>query len=133
MTFRRLGARSGVALSLDGLERAAELFEYRLKPAAGDDFTLTDPFPRSDWTLTGSAFQSLDNASLYRYARKHSGETVAFLIRPLGNSAPTIDAPHYRGRVTIGPKPDLGGSAEDTTFVFEFEWSVIGEPEEVTS
>lgn len=133
MPLRRLGARSGVSILLDGLERAAELFEYRLKQDFNDDLTLVDPFAGSDWTLSGSAFQSLDGPSLYRYTRANSGRTVGFTIRPLGNAAPTPSAPHYRGKVVVGPKPDLGGSADDKTFIFEFAWFVIGEPEEVTA
>ncbi|MDQ0645664.1 hypothetical protein [Microbacterium murale] len=131
MTFQRLGSRSRPSITLDRLERAIELLDYRLAPTPGDDMTYLSPFPESEWTLEGSAYQSLDAGSLYRYAREHSGETVAFTIRPLGNAMATAYAPHYTGEVVIGPKPALGGSASARFFVFEFAWEVPDEPTEV--
>lgn len=133
MTFAKLGSRSRPSITLGGLERAVELTEYRLAPSAGDSFGLTDPFPESRWTLNGAAYQSLDSGSLYRYARDHSGETVAFTVRPLGNAAATADAPHYTGQVVVGPRPELGGSTSDRAFLFEFAWDILGEPAEVTA
>lgn len=132
MTFQRLGSRSRPSITLDGLERAIELLDYTLTPTPGESFGLGDPFPDSEWMLKGSAYQSLAVGSLYRYARDRSGETVAFTVRPLGNAAPTLDAPHYTGEVVIGPRPELGGSASDRFFVFEFAWRVLDEPAEVT-
>lgn len=131
MTFQRLGSRSRPSITLDGLERAVELLEYRLTPTPSEDYGLGDPFPESSWILRGAAYQSLDTGSLYRYAREHSGETVAFTIRPLGNATPSAQRPHYRGEVIIGPKPELGGSASERHFLFEFSWSVLEEALEV--
>ncbi|MFJ2544393.1 hypothetical protein [Microbacterium sp. NPDC087589] len=133
MSFQRLGPRSRPSITLGGLERAVELLEYRLTPTPSDAMGFTDPFADSDWTLGGAAYQSLDAGSLYRFARANSGETVPFTIRPLGNVAPSAHAPHYAGQVIVGPKPELGGAASARFFVFEFAWSVLGEPTEVTA
>lgn len=133
MNSRRLGSRSRPSITLGGLERAVELLDYRLAPTPSDDVDILSPFPASEWTLSGAAFQSLETGSLYRYARAHSGETVAFTVRPKGNSTPTANAPHYTGRVVIGPKPSLGGSASERAFRFEFVWLVPEEPLEVTA
>lgn len=132
MSFQRLGPRSRPSITLGGLERAVELLDYRLTPSPSEDVSILDPFPESEWSLRGSAYQSLDTGSLYRYAREHSGETVQFTIRPLGNAMPTAYAPHYTGEVVVGPKPELGGSASARFFVFEFAWLVPDEPVEVT-
>ncbi|MGM7677574.1 hypothetical protein [Microbacterium sp. A94] len=81
--------------------------------------------------LEGTAYQSLAEGSLWRFARDHSGERVEFVVAPHGNAEPGINQPHYRGSVVVGPKPDLGGEAEDRTFLFEFAWRVVGEVEEL--
>lgn len=128
----RLGARSRPSIQLGGVERWQELTEYRLSPEASDGTPFTAVIPVQEWWLKGEAYQSTTRGTLWRYTRDHAGETVAYRIAPSGNPTPTADRPHYVGRVIVGPAPELGGSASDRTFLYEFEWRVLGEPEEVT-
>lgn len=80
------------------------------------------------WTLSGTAIQSFDAASMWSYAWDHAGETVAFAMGLFGNDVPTAAQPLYRGILTIGRKPSLGGEIGSSGYEFEFEWKLEGEP-----
>lgn len=131
----RLGGRSNPWLRLGGLERAAELIAYGLASDDGETL-LTSAFKGDDQRphfLTGEAYQETRAAALWRYTRQHSGEVVPFVLSPNGNPAPSTDAPFYAGQVVVGPKPDMGGAAEDRWFRFRFVWDLIAEPDEITT
>ena len=78
--------------------------------------------------LKGTAIQSTETASFWRYVWENSGVDVPFTLAPHGNDVPTASQPHFIGTVTIGSKPSIGGDAGTGAFTFEFEWLVIGEP-----
>lgn len=128
----RLGARSAPLIRIGDIERAVELISYRLTSEAGETL-LTSAFEGDDdrphW-LEGEAYQNTATGALWRYASAHSGEDAVFIIAPNGNADPTPDAPHYAGHLTIGPRPDLGGTSTDRLFRFAFTWRVSGEPVE---
>lgn len=121
------------ALWLDGVERWAELTEGHLEPADSDEDALTLPFAVQEWTLSGEAYQNTRTGALWRFAWERSGDVVPYVFSPNGNATPTTEAPHYTGEVMIGPRPALGGAAGDRSFIFEFAWKAIGEPQEVTA
>jgi len=132
MPFARVGRRSRPSIKLEGVERWTELTSYGIKTEEGDRLHLTDPLGEQVEWLEGEAYQSTQSGSLWRFAREHSGEIVSFRVAPHGNTSPTEDAPHYVGRVTVGPRPDLGGDTSERHFLFSFSWRVLGAVEEVT-
>lgn len=81
------------------------------------------------YTLKGSAIQSLDTDSFWRYAWHNSGTRINFRYAPLGNHEPTPDRPHLVGVVQVGAPPTLGGNAGTGEYAFDFEWEVIGKPD----
>ena len=84
------------------------------------------------WLMNITAIQSTDAASLWSYIWENSGETVAFVYAPHGNTTPTASQPHFTGTVKIGAKPDIGGEAgSSTTYTFETQWELTTEPTKV--
>lgn len=81
------------------------------------------------YLIKGTAIQSLQTSSFWRYAWANSGQTVAFRYAPKGNETASADEPHFLGQVKIGPRPTVGGEAgASNEFSFEFEWQVEGDP-----
>lgn len=79
--------------------------------------------------ITGTAIQSLQTSSFWRYAWANSGQTVAFRYAPKGNATASADAPHFLGTVKIGPRPVVGGEAgASNEFTFDFTWDVEDQP-----
>lgn len=131
MSFARLGARSRPSILIEGAERWAELTSYGIVGKDGDQ-SFADSMPQQDQFLTGTAYQSLDHGSLYRFARERTGSEAGFLLAPLGNVEPTENAPLYLARVLVGPRPDLGGDSSTRTFLFSFAWRIVGTLHEIT-
>jgi len=81
------------------------------------------------YTLKITGIQSTDEDSLWSFVWDNAGTDVAFTYAPHANATPSVDQPHFVGTVTVGPKPSIGGEAgTDTTFTFDTEWDVVGEP-----
>jgi hypothetical protein len=128
------GTKLTLTLGSPGEDYSADLTAYKL--AAGDAdkgglVTFEDAAKggSSAYKLSGTATQSTDSASFWRYVWDNVGETAAFTVAPHGNDEPTAAQPHFLGNVTIGKRPDLGGEAgADNEFSFDFEWDVDGEP-----
>ncbi|MGK0715144.1 hypothetical protein ACR5KS_03615 [Leucobacter sp. W1153] len=79
--------------------------------------------------LQGTAIQSLDTNSFWRYAWSHAGQRIDFRYAPLGNQEPEPSRPHFVGKVHIGPPPTVGGDAGNGEYAFGFEWEVLGKPD----
>lgn len=128
--MRTLGKRSRPRLTIAGVERAVELTAYKIFNDSGTS-TIMSAFENDDgrdWWLSGSALQSLETGSLWRLALEHSGEQVPFTVAPDGADVPSPDHPWATGTVVIGPPPDLGGTATDERFLFDFTWRIIDAP-----
>lgn len=137
----RLGPKSGPILALylpdpetpGGQVRRAwmgQLTEATIAPDKGGTL-LTSPYEGEDaqpWWLKGTALQSAEAASLWRFAWQYSGLTVPYSWAMLGNQDAAPDAPILRGEVVVGPRPQAGGSADATAFTFGIEWQLTGEP-----
>jgi hypothetical protein len=81
------------------------------------------------FSIKGSAIQSLQTTSFWRYVWSNSGQTVAYRYAPAGNAVASADQPHFVGTVKIGAKPTVGGEAgAGNEFTFDFEWEVQGLP-----
>lgn len=123
---------TALALSFGGTDFWADVTAVTLEneEASSPTITFQDAAgnPERDWKIKGSAVQSLQTSSFWRYAWANTGETVAFRYAPKGNATASADEPHFLGTVKIGPRPTVGGEAGSADFTFEFEWEVEGAP-----
>lgn len=126
------GTKLALTLGSPGTDYWADISSYLLdnEEADSDVTTFADAAEGGarQFRLTGSAIQSTDTASFWRYVWENTGEDVAFTLAPHGNATATEAQPHFVGTVTIGPKPAIGGEAGTGSFTFDFEWDVVGEP-----
>lgn len=123
----RVGGKK-LTMTIGGVEIHAEASAVAMKneEASSDVTTFADAQEGGarQFYIEGTAVQSTDSASFWRYVWANTGETAAFILRPHGNVISTSDQPHFSGTLTIGPKPDLGGEAgtkKDQTFGFRFD------------
>lgn len=126
------GTKLALTLGSPGTDYWADITSYSLAndEAEADVTTFEDAQAGGSrqFILSGSAVQSTDAASFWKYVWENTGESVAFTLAPHGNETATTAQPHFIGTVTIGPKPTLGGDAGPGAFTFDFEWDVDGEP-----
>lgn len=136
-----LGPKSGPILTLFlpdpvnpggqvGRAWMGEMTEAKIAPDKGNT-QLNSAYEGDDnapWFLTGTVTQSADSASLWRFTWEHSGEVVDYFFAALGNDTAALNAAILKGSVTVGPKPPLGGSADDVAFSFGIDWRCTGEP-----
>lgn len=128
------GRKLALLLGSPGTDVWADITSYSLEPTEADNDVVTfadvDAGGAWEWLLKLSAIQSTDPESFWRMVWDQSGEEVAFTLAPHGNTTPTPEQPHFLGTVKIGAKPRIGGDAVagGTTFTFDTEWKVIGEP-----
>lgn len=81
-----------------------------------------------------TAIQSTDTDSLWSYIWLHSGEEVDYVYAPHGNLVADTAKPHFTGRVVIGPKPSIGGTAgASNTYTFTTQWECTDTPTMVTT
>lgn len=83
--------------------------------------------------MTGSAVQDFASASFWSVVWDSSGDELAFVMAPYGNTVPSATEPHFTGTVRIGLKPAIGGDAGEDEFEFDFEWKCVGPVNRVTS
>lgn len=125
-----------LTLGSPGAEYAADIISYSIDNEEADSDVITFEDAASggsrQYYLRGSAIQSTETASFWRYVWENSGDTdVPYTIAPHGNQEPSEDQPHFTGTLTIGPKPTLGGEASTSSssaFQFEFEFEIDGTP-----
>lgn len=126
------GTKLALTLGTPGVDYWADITNYSLSngEADSDVTTFSDAAEGGSrqYKLTGSAIQSTEAASFWRYAWSNTGEDVPFVLAPHGNEVPSETEPHFIGTVTIGPKPSIGGEAGTGAFTFDFEWNVVGVP-----
>jgi hypothetical protein len=124
---------SALALTFGGTDFWADVTSVQLTNDEMDAGALTFEdaagTPWRQYKLVGSAIQSLQSSSFWRYAWANTGDTVAFRYAPKGNEVASADEPHFLGTVKIGPRPVVGGEAgASNDFTFDFEWNVEGTP-----
>lgn len=124
---------SALSLTFGGTDYWADVTSVTLENADKDSSAVTfadaSGTPPRQYQIKGSAIQSLDTSSFWRYAWANSGATVAFRYAPRGNATASADEPHFIGTVKIGPRPTVGGEAgANNEFTFDFEWDVDGVP-----
>lgn len=123
---------TALALSFGGTDFWADVTAVTLENEEADSPSITFEDaagnPERQYLIKGSAVQSLQTSSFWRYAWANTGQTVAFRYAPKGNMTASADEPHFLGTVKIGPRPTVGGEAGTADFTFEFEWEVESTP-----
>lgn len=128
--------RPRLTLGTPGADHSADLISWNIENEEADSDVVTFEDAEQGggraYFLRGSAIQSTDTESFWRYVWENSGERdVPYTVAPHGNAAPTAAEPHFVGMLTIGPKPNLGGEAdtsETSAFQFDYEFRIDGEP-----
>lgn len=125
-----------LTIGAPGSAFAADLISYRIENDVADADTVTFEDAAQgggrQFFLRGSAIQSTDTDSFWRYVWENSGgDPVPYTLAPHGNAAPSETQPHLTGMLTIGGKPTLGGEASTSStsaFAFDFEFEIDGTP-----
>lgn len=90
-----------------------------------------------EYRLEFTAVQDMATLTLWDKVFTSSGTTIAYLLKPYGNSAASVGQPHYSGNVVI-TEPDgdfIGGEADASTtarMTFECAWVCDAKPTKVT-
>lgn len=90
------------------------------------------------YALEFTAVQDMVATTLWDKIWTAPGTTVAFLIKPYGNSAASVSQPHYSGNAVV-KEPDgdfIGGEADSSTtarMTVECSWPLTAKPTKVTS
>lgn len=76
-----------------------------------------------------TAIQSLDAQSWWRFSWDNPGVEATFTLRPAGNAAASATQPHFTGKITMPPRPKLGGEAGvDVRQTFDQKLMCVGVP-----
>lgn len=80
------------------------------------------------WYFEVEGVSDYGTGSLWRYLWDNAGNAgVAFTFAPYGNLVPSATQPHFTGTLELGPKPAVGGQANEV-FTFEARFNVTGVP-----
>jgi len=131
------GNKLALKLGTPAVDHWQDVSQYLLtnEEADGDVTTFADAAAGGSrqYLLNMTGVQSLDATGFWRLVWDKTGTDIPFTIAPFGNTAPSATQPHFTGTATVGPKPDLGGEAGNSSFTFETSWKVIGVPVMVTA
>ncbi|GAB3990113.1 hypothetical protein [Nocardioides marmoraquaticus] len=137
----QIGTRS-LTISIGGTEARAELSQARITSGESDsDFvTFADAAAGGarEYKLAFTAAQDAVTGSVWDRVWSNPGATVACILRPYGNTTPTVAQPHY-GFNAIITEPDgdfLGGEADASAtakFTIECEWPLTAKPNKITA
>lgn len=90
-----------------------------------------------DYKLALACVQDLAADTVWDTIWTASGTSVACVLKPYGNAAPSVAQPHFTFNAIVS-EPDgdfLGGEANSAAsgrMAFEVEWAIIGKPVKVT-
>lgn len=136
-----IGTRS-LTLEVDGTEVTAQVSTCVIKSKETDsDFVSFYDASQGggrQYTLALTATQDPTTGSVWDQVWSHAGETIPCLVRPYGNTTPSVGQPHWQCDAIIS-EPDgdlLGGEADaspSNRFVIEVEWELESKPEKITS
>lgn len=131
-----------LTLTVAGTEMAPEVTSARVVVEDGDaDPTFSEAAAGGVkvYKLVGTAVQDPGSTtSLWYQIWQNSGTDVAVVVRPYGNTTPTVAQPHFTGTVTLSaPSGDfLGGDADPSNtqrWTFDFEFTFTAKPTRVTA
>ncbi|MFT4051101.1 MAG: hypothetical protein QM677_02485 [Microbacterium sp.] len=123
-------------LGSPGSDYSVDLTSWKIEneEADSDVITFEDAAEGAGRTfyLRGTAVQSTDAASFWRYVWANAGtKDLAYTVAPHGNATPTTAQPHFVGTLTIGAKPTISSEASKSNTsasTFDFEFEIDGEP-----
>jgi hypothetical protein len=84
------------------------------------------------WFFTVEAIADYGTGSFWTTIWNNSGSTVAYVLKPYGNTTASTTQPHFTGNCTILAKPPIGGTANET-FTFEARLDCTATPTRVTT
>jgi len=125
---------SALSLSFGGTDYWADVTSLTMTNDAQDSALVTFAdaagVQAQQYSFKGTAIQSGQTSSFWRYAWANAGNDVAFRYAPFGNTTASADQPHFVGTVKISSqRPDIGGDASPTNeFSFDFQWDIDGLP-----
>lgn len=90
-----------LTLSINGTAYTAEFSSVDLQSEEAADDVKTFGSDNSDWFMTLTGITSLDANSFWRYCWTNASTEVDYVLRPLGNTTPDADNPHFEGTVRI--------------------------------
>ena len=126
---------AGVAYECD-LTSAVLTKDTANKDTADGVKTFCDVSASSDglvWKLNTEAIQSTDSGSgsakslhTLIWESAVAGAELAFIFKPMGNSAASASQPHYTGTAIVpaGGYPDVGGAAGNDSFTWSYSFEV---------
>ncbi|TDL43600.1 hypothetical protein [Microbacterium oleivorans] len=125
-----------LTLGAPGSEFSADVISWSIENEEADSDVITFEDAANggsrQYFLRGSAIQSTQTASFWRYVWENAGDTdVPFTIAPHGNATPSASEPHLVGTLTIGPKPTIGAEAStsaSSASTFDYEFQIDGIP-----
>lgn len=136
-----LGTRT-LLLSIGGTDYTAQVNNVRITSGESDsDFvSFADAAAGGlrEYRLEFTAKQDLATSTLWDRVWSSPGTTVAYLLKPYGNTTATATQPHYSGNAVIS-EPDgdfLGGEANasnSAVMSFECSWVLTARPTKLTS
>lgn len=135
-----LGTRL-LTLSIGGTDYTAQVSKAVITSGEADSDFVTFADAASggarEYRLEFTAVQDMATGTLWDEVWTAAGTSVAFILKPYGNSAASVSQPHYTGNATI-TEPDgdfIGGEADASTtarMTFEASWVLDAKPTKVT-
>lgn len=125
-----------LSLTVNGEEFKAQGTSVVLDNEDADDTDVTfqdlDEGDPKQWFMQLAALSDYAAGSFWDMLWENAGEVVAYVLKPLGNVAPSPAEPHFEGTVKILSKPPIGGAA-GATWNFEARLDCQEVPEKVTA
>lgn len=126
-----------LSLMFDGTEEfSAEGTSVTLdnEEAEGDTVTFEELGAGSarTWFFTVNAIADYGTDSFWTLLWDNSGQDIAYLFKPYGNTTASPTEPHFSGTCTVLAKPPIGGTAGET-WAFEARLDCTAEPTRVTA
>lgn len=136
-----LGTRS-LKLSLGGTDYTAQVSKGVItsNPADSDFVTFADAANGGarEYKLEAVAVQDAATGTFWDKVWTAAGTTVAGVLMPYGNTAPSVTQPHYAFNAVI-TEPDgdlIGGEADSSAtarMTIEVSWTLTGKPTKITA
>lgn len=134
-----LGTRL-LVLSIGGTDYTAQVSNCEITSQAADSDVTTFAEAAAggarEYRLKFTGLQDLAVGTIWDKVWTAAGTTVAYLVKPYGNTTASAAQPHYSGNLTI-TEPDgtlIGGDADASTtsrWTFECEWVCAAKPTKV--
>ena len=126
---------NALRLTVGGVDYWADATSVRMvNETATEDSLHGEQIPMTTrWFFEVTAIQSTAATSLWTYLFDHAFDLAEFTYAPHGNETPSLDQPHFTGRLQLGAPPALGGDAgKNVQYTFATRLPVRTGPTKVT-